>query len=47
MQGDDENGCLVGMEESLKDVNIWMCKNRLQMNNGKTEFIYDVDFSFC
>ena len=32
---DDENRCLVGMEECLKDVNIWMCKNRLQMNNGK------------
>ena len=37
---DDENRCLVGMEECLKDVNIWMCKNRLQMNNSKTEFIY-------
>ena len=37
---DDENTCLVGMEECLKDVNIWMCKNRLKMNNGKTEFIY-------
>ena len=28
------------MEECLKDVKIWMCKNRLNMNNGKTEFIY-------
>ena len=37
---DDEHRCLVEMEECLKDVNTWMCKNRLQMNNGKTEFIY-------
>ena len=37
---DDEFRWLVGMEECLKDVNIRMCKNRLQMNNGKTEFIY-------
>ena len=37
---DDENRCLVGMEECLKDVKIWMCKSRLQMKNGKTEFIY-------
>ena len=37
---DDENRCLVEMEECLKDVNTWMCKNRLKMNNGKTEFIY-------
>ena len=37
---DDENRCLVGMEECLKDFNTWMCKNRLQMNNAKTEFIY-------
>ena len=37
---DDENRCLVEMEECLKEVNTWMCKNRLQMNNGKTEFIY-------
>ena len=37
---DDENSCLVGIEECLKDVNIWMCKNRLKMHNGKTEFIY-------
>ena len=37
---DEENRCIVGMEECLKDVNIWMSKNRLQMNNGKTEFIY-------
>ena len=28
------------MEDCLKDVNIWMCKNRLKMNNAKTEFIY-------
>ena len=27
-------------EECLKDVNNWMCKNRLQMNNGEPEFIY-------
>ena len=31
---DYDNRCLVGMEECLKDVNIWM------MNNGKREFIY-------
>ena len=37
---EDKNRCLVGMEECFKDVNIWMCKNRLNMNNGKTEFIY-------
>ena len=37
---DDEQRCLVEMEECLKDVNNWMCKNRLQMSNGKTEFIY-------
>ena len=37
---DDEQRCLLEMEECLKDVNNWMCKNRLQMNNGKTEFIY-------
>ena len=37
---DDENRCLVEMEECLKDINTWMCKNRLEMNNGKTEFIY-------
>ena len=30
----------MGLEECLKDVKIWMFKNRLQMNNGKTEFIY-------
>ena len=28
------------MEDCLKDGNIWMCKNRLKMNNGKTEYIY-------
>ena len=38
---DDENRCLVEMEECLKDVNTWMCKNRLKMNNEKKpEFIY-------
>ena len=37
---DDQKRSLVGMEECLKDVNIWMCKHRLQMNNGKTKFIY-------
>ena len=37
---DDEHRCLVEMEECLKDVNNRMGKNRLQMNNGKTEFIY-------
>ena len=37
---DDENRCLVGMEECLIDVDNWMCKTSLQMNNGKTEFIY-------
>ena len=37
---DDENRCVSEMEDCLKDVNIWMCKNRLKMNNGQTEFIY-------
>ena len=37
---DDENRCVGEMEDYLKDVNIWMCKSRLKMNNGKTEFIY-------
>ena len=37
---DDEYRCVGEMEDCLKDVNIWMCKNRLKMNNGKTEFIY-------
>ena len=37
---DDENRCVGEMEDCLKDVNTWMCKNKLKMNNGKREFIY-------
>ena len=37
---EDENRYVGEMEDCLKDVNIWMCKNRLKMNNRKTEFIY-------